>query len=276
MEGENPAGPRGSTKVDIAIDRDRLRIELTESGLREGSVVLVHCSLSAIGWVWGGADALRDTLLEILGEEHGTLVVPTQTTYTSVSSREFRREITDLDDEERQLYIKALPGFDPRTSPSENMGALAESVRTHLRAHRSAHPTASFAAVGRHAAELCASHPLDCLLGARSPLGALRDLDAGVLLLGVGFDKCTAFHLGEDAAFSDERPYCCKVGEEWKEFIGFAHRDDDFAELGARFEQACPTAVREGRVGGARTRLFPLALAAEFAERELPKLRFAH
>jgi aminoglycoside 3-N-acetyltransferase len=155
------------------------------------------------------------------------------------------------------------------------MGALAESVRTHQLARRSAHPTTSFAAVGRHAEALCAAHPLDCLLGPRSPLGALRELDARVLLLGVGFDKCTAFHLGEDAAFPGERGYRCKIGDEWADFKGFPHQDEDFAELGARFEQACPAELRRGTVGSAPTRLFTLALAADFAARQLPELRFA-
>jgi aminoglycoside 3-N-acetyltransferase len=277
MEGGNPAAPPYSIPVGgTPIDRNHLRAELTELGLRKGTTVLVHCSMRAIGRVQGGAPALRDTLLKILGQEQGTLAVPTQTGSKSVTSPEFLRAVAGLDDEERKLYLKVLPGFDARTSPSEGMGALAESVRTHPLARRSAHPTTSFAAVGRHAAALCATHPLDCLLGSRSPLGALRDLDARVLLLGVGFDKCTAFHLGEDAAFPYVRDYRCKIGEEWRDFKGFPHRDGDFAELGARFEQEHQAAVRKRDVGGAPARLFPLALAADFAARQLPKLRFVH
>jgi aminoglycoside 3-N-acetyltransferase len=267
--------PDSSIMAGTPIDRDRLRAELIGSGLREGTAVLVHCSMRKIGWVNGGAEALRDALLEILDEERGTLVVPAQTRSKSNTSTAFLNAIADLDDEERKLFLKVMPGFDPRTSPSEGMGALAESVRTHPRAYRSAHPATSFAAVGRHAEEICATHPLDCLLGARSPLGALRELDARVLLLGVGFDKCTSFHLGEEAVFRLERPYLCKIGDEWRDFTGFPHRDDDFAELGARFEQAYPADVPEGTVGAASTRLFPLAMAADFAAWQLPKLRFA-
>jgi aminoglycoside 3-N-acetyltransferase len=264
-----------STTAGMPIDRDRLRAELIGSGLREGTAVLVHCSMREIGWVEGGARTLRDTLLEILDEERGTLVVPTQTRSMSDTSTAFQNAIAGLDHEGRELYLKTMPGFDPLTSPSEGMGALAESVRIHPRAHRSAHPATSFAAVGRHAEELCAGHPLDCLLGAGSPLGALRGFDARVLLLGVGFDKCTSFHLGEEAVFRLERPYHCKIGDEWRDFTGFPHRDDDFAELGAIFEQAYPAEVRKGTVGAAPTRLFPLAMAGDFAARQLPRLRCA-
>ena len=271
MEGATDS----STMTGMPIDRDQLRAGLTESGLREGTAVLVHCSMREIGWVRGGAEALRDTLLEILDEMHGTLVVPTQTRSVSNTSTAFLEATADLDDEERELFLKVMPGFDPRTSPSEGMGALAESVRTHPRAYRSAHPTTSFAAVGRHAEQLCAEHPLDCLLGSRSPLAALGALDARVLLLGVGFDKCTAFHLGEEAAFRLERPYRCKIGDEWRDFKGFPHLDADFAELGARFKRDYPAEVREGKIGGASTHLFPLTLAADYAALQLPKLRFA-
>jgi aminoglycoside N3'-acetyltransferase len=36
-----------------------------------------------------------------------------------------------------------------------------------------------------------------CHLGERSPLGWLYAADAAILLLGVGYDACTAFHLAE-------------------------------------------------------------------------------
>jgi aminoglycoside 3-N-acetyltransferase len=256
------------------IDRRRLEADLAESGLRPGMSVLVHCSMRRIGWITGGAKALREAILGVLGAE-GTLVVPTQTRFLSVTSNDFQRAIAHLEGEDRELYRKRLRGFDPLTTPSSGMGALAEAVRKHPRAYRSTHPSTSFAAVGRHAAALCAAHPLESLLGADSPIGALRDLDGSVLLLGVGYDKCTAFHLGEVAAFSDTRPYTCKIGDAWREFQGFPHEDGDFAELGARFEAEHAARIRRGTVGDAATRLFPLALAADFAARELPDLRFA-
>ncbi|NOY81286.1 MAG: AAC(3) family N-acetyltransferase [Kiritimatiellaeota bacterium] len=57
------------TRIDIAA-------ELTALGLRRGDIVLLHSSLSSLGHVEGGADALIDAFLDVLGPE-GTLVVPT-------------------------------------------------------------------------------------------------------------------------------------------------------------------------------------------------------
>lgn len=46
-------------------------------------------------------------------------------------------------------------------------------------------------------AALSRDHPLDCRLGESSSLGRLGIVGARVLLLGVGFESYTAFHLGE-------------------------------------------------------------------------------
>ena len=279
MRGEPPA-QQYPVKVAVApMDRGLLRTELAGLGLRAGMTVLVHCSLSRVGRVAGGADTLREALLDVIGRKRGTLVVPTQTGSNSESSPEYRAAVVGLDAFGIEAHRARIKGFDPATSPSEGMGALAESVRRHRRAHRSPHPISSFAAVGRYAEKLCADHPLDCLLGPRSPLSRLAELDAGVLLLGVEYDKCTAFHLGEARALPTWLPtwqqYRCKVGEEWLDFKGLSYQDSDFAELGSRFEDKHSADVRHGRLGAATTRLFPLALAADFAEEDLPKLRFA-
>ena len=45
-------------------------------GLQKGCVVIVHSSLSKIGWVCGGPVAVILALEEVLGKE-GTLVMPT-------------------------------------------------------------------------------------------------------------------------------------------------------------------------------------------------------
>lgn len=251
-----------------------LRHDFTALGLREGMVLLVHCSLRGIGRVDGGAETVRDALLGILGDE-GTLVVPTQTRSKSTSSGEVRQSVGRLSPRERERFLGGVAGFDPARTPSEGMGALAEAVRTHPRAFRSAHPTASFAAIGRDAADLTASHPYDCVLGDRSPLGWMHRAGAHVLLLGVGFDKCTAFHLGEDSSsVSPTRSYWFKVGNGWKNVRGARdYNDSDFDELGGLFSAAHSDYLSTGLVGAAASTLFPLALAADFAEKQLPALR---
>jgi aminoglycoside 3-N-acetyltransferase len=255
------------------VDGARLRRELRSLGVRPGSVLLTHCSMHAVGLVDGGAATLLEALLKVLGER-GTLVVPTQTRSKSMSSREFLRAVSGLSPAQRESYLDLLPGFDPALSPSEGMGALSEAVRLHPGASRSTHPTTSFAAVGRQAAELTASHPLDDILGDDSPLGWMYRADAYVLLLGVEYDKCTAFHLGEDWSTAPLRSYRFKIGDKWRDVPEARNYDDsDFMELGARFEVEHKEELVFGPVGGADCRLFPLAAAARFAAKWLPETR---
>jgi aminoglycoside 3-N-acetyltransferase len=58
----------------------------------------------------------------------------------------------------------------------------------------------SFAAIGPHAAEITAPHPVDVPHGPDSPIGRTHELDAEILLLGVGHDANTTVHLAETLA----------------------------------------------------------------------------
>lgn len=272
MRDESPSKQYSARVAGKPLDRARLRTELAELGLHAGMTLLVHCSMRAIGWVDGGADALRDALLDVIDEQRGTLIVPAQTGSKSRTSSRFLAAVNGMDDAAHDAYLRLMPGFDPATSPSEGMGALAESVRTHRRARRSPHPTTSFAAVGVRA-DLCDEHPPGNLLDEQSPLGTLVKLDAKVLLLGVGFDKCTAFHLGENRSVSRVRAYDFKIGGEWRDFKALTYDDSDFRDLGERFKKDHEHDVSKGTVGDAETWLFPLAVAAWYAESELPRLR---
>ncbi len=243
--------------------RTALSRDLRALGLGSGGVVLVHASLKRLGWVCGGSVAVVQALLDVLGPT-GTLVVPTHTANNRDPSRWRDPSVP------RSWWptIRAcLPGFDPRFTPSAGMGAVAELVRTWPGAMRSAHPQTSFAALGPQAEDIVGTHDLDCHLGDRSPLGRLADLGASVLLLGVGWDRCTAFHLAEYRVPQPPRwTYSCVVmrgaDREWAVYRDVKLVDDDFAELGSAFEAADHVTV--GLVGSATSRLFTIQAATAF------------
>ena len=56
--------------------RSRLARDLEKLGLRQGGVTMVHCRMSALGRVVGGAETVVRALLDALGPE-GTLVAYT-------------------------------------------------------------------------------------------------------------------------------------------------------------------------------------------------------
>jgi aminoglycoside 3-N-acetyltransferase len=163
--------------------------------------------------------------------------------------------------------------FDAASTPSEGMGAIAEQVRTAGDSTRSVHPQTSFAALGPRATGVTAGHALNCLLGERSPLGRLYEKGAYVLLLGVGFENCSAFHLAEyRQPNAVHRRYDCRVmtedGPRWRSFLDVDLDDSDFGKLGRWLEGRVPGdrgPIARGRVGSADSRLFPLRWAVDSA-----------
>ncbi|MFI6644150.1 aminoglycoside N(3)-acetyltransferase [Streptomyces sp. NPDC050504] len=254
-----------------------LTSQLRALGVTEGGVLMVHASLRALGRPTGGADTVLRALLAAVGPT-GTLVVPSFTTDNSDSSPEFRKRVAGLDEAGVQRVRETMPPFDAGSTPAPLMGVLSETVRLSREALRSDHPQTSFAALGPYAEKIASAHRPDCHLGEDSPLARLYELDAQVLLLGTGYDRCTAFHLAEYRVPSAPyRNYSCVITEggarTWWTYWDVVLDDSDFAALGADFEREVPGAVRAGQVGEAHCRLLGLPDAVDFAVRWMPTHR---
>jgi aminoglycoside 3-N-acetyltransferase len=118
-------------------------------------------------------------------------------------------------------------------------------------------------------------HSRECHLGFDSPLGVLARRNAQVLLLGVGYEKTTAFHLAEYRVDPVSRTYCSKIletrGEDdrtarWVEYQGIWLDDSDFELIGKNME-AQTSFVRRGMVGDTASVCFPMIDAVQFAEK---------
>jgi aminoglycoside 3-N-acetyltransferase len=248
-------------------------------GVRNAGLLLVHSSLCSLGFVVGGPVAVVQALLDVLGPD-GTLVVPTFTSSNGDPSRWARTRKQAVPQEWWQTIRDHLPAFDPRVTPSEGVGVIAETVRTWPGAYRSDHPQTSFAAIGRDARRITAGHHRDCHLGPDSPLGRLAETDGTkILLLGVPYAVCTAFHLGEylrpDPPMRDYECVVLREGERaWYRFTDVSLDDGDFQRLGEDFEAAAkPGTVLRGRVGDADCRLLDLRAAVAFTRDWLPRHR---
>ncbi|WP_326550004.1 aminoglycoside N(3)-acetyltransferase [Micromonospora sp. NBC_01813] len=246
--------------------RESLRRELAGLGVPAGATLLVHSSLRSLGFVCGGPVTVVQALTDVLTPA-GTLVVPAQTPDNRDPSRWTHRAVP------RDWWptIRAhLPPFDPVTHDCRAMGLVAETVRTWPGSVRSGHPQTSFAAVGSRASELMARHDLDSELGEGSPLAAVAAAGGHVLLLGVGYERCTAFHLAEYRLPMPppRREQACVmlVGgrPRWVRYDGADLDASDFAQLGADFERDTG-AVSVGAVGSAVARLLPVAAAVDYA-----------
>lgn len=264
-----------TTAPTVRHSRSGLAGQLSELGVERSGVLLVHASMRAVGSVSGGVRTVVAALRDALGG-HGTLVVPAFTPENSDTSRHYLDRVRGLSDRAREAVRASMPPFDPATSAAPSMGRLAEAVRLTEGAVRSDHPQTSFAALGPSARKLMTHHRPDCHLGEDSPLARLYDLRAHVLMLGTGFDTCTAFHLGEyRVPAPPRRTYRCVVTvggrRRWWEYEDVALDDSDFAALGADFARSGNGAtVRIGPVGSSTSRLFRFTDAVDFAARRLP------
>ena len=147
-------------------------------GLRVGDGVMLHCSLSSMGRVEGGARTVVEAFLEVLGTE-GTLMVPT-------------------------FIFSSATYFDPVATPSR-CGAITEAARLHPRAIRSYHPTHAVAVIGPNAADLVAGDEYARALGSGCALHRMIEAGGKVFLLGVGQGTNSAIHIGEDFAGDPDR-----------------------------------------------------------------------
>jgi aminoglycoside 3-N-acetyltransferase len=246
------------------VTRRSLAAGLRDLGVHPGELLLVHSSLSSLGWVCGGAVAVVQALLDALGPD-GTLVVPTQSGNLSDPALWSDPPVPEQWWEEIRT---AMPAYDPLVTPTRGVGVIPETVRTWPGARRSAHPQTSFAAIGPRAAEVTDGHAADCRLGERSPLARLEAAGARVLLLGAGYASCTCFHLAEYRIPAPRVAVGRPGPHGWEVVTEVSITSDRFDELGHDFERDRP--VVRGRVGAATARLFPLADAVAYAERWLP------
>ncbi|MFE2379084.1 aminoglycoside N(3)-acetyltransferase [Streptomyces sp. NPDC059398] len=240
-------------------------------GVTEGTTLLVHAALGGTGL---DARALRDALLEVLGDD-GTLVVPAFTPENSTTSAAHLRQTAGLTEEARARFLDAMPAFDPARTPCPGMGRLAECVRLSPGAVRSGHPQTSFAALGARAEELVKDHPADCHLGEDSPLGRLAAAGAQELMINVGFGVCTSFHLAEYRIPDiPTQLYRCVVStggrRQWFEYRDIALDDSDFELIGADFPRG---SLREGKLGRAAAMVFPIREAVGHAQQWMTEKR---
>ena len=225
-------------------------------GLEAGASVLVHSSLSSLGYVEGGADTLIDALLEAVSP-NGTVLVPTLTGSEA-------------------LNAENPPFYDPSETPCWT-GRIPETLRQRPDAVRSLHPTHSVAAIGARAQALTQDHEFSITpCGPDSPYGRLARTGGHILLLGVTHSVNTTMHHVEEIVGV---PYHMqpglvaariKTGEHVRTIHTMLHRygpqrcfermEPVFRERGIQ---------RDGRIGQAQVRLIDTRRMVEITRQAL-------
>ncbi|MGP1428244.1 MAG: aminoglycoside N(3)-acetyltransferase [Treponema sp.] len=229
---------------------------LTDIGLKQGDVVIVHTSLKSIGYVCGGAQAVIEALIETVTSE-GTIVMPTQ------SWKNLDPETGVHWDAEKSDWDKIRgnwPAYDKHLTPTNTMGAVAEMFRQWPGSIRTDHPARSVCAWGKHAKYIAAEHTLSNIFGEGSPIAKLYELDANVLLLGVGYDKNTSIHLADVRAKYPGKHDCIEHSailengkRVWKAYKTLFVDGEDFEKIGNAFDKTNLATI--GKVCNADARL---------------------
>lgn len=170
----------------IKVTRADIREAFRRIGVKAGDTVMLHSSLSSMGTVVGGADAVIDGVLEAVGPT-GTVAAPALC----------------HSQPERGNYV--FDTWDLGTSPCYT-GAVAEALRQRPESVRSDHATHSVAAIGARAVELTADHGAAGLrqgpfgpraFAAESPWERLAEWNAAYCFIGVTFRVNTMVHYVE-------------------------------------------------------------------------------
>jgi aminoglycoside 3-N-acetyltransferase len=158
---------------------DSVIAQLQGMGLRAD--VMVHGSISNIGKLDKPVPDLVKELVRIVDVTQHTLLVPALPYNTTMVE-----------------YLEGAPSFDVRTAKNA-MGAIPNLVMGMPGALRSVHPSHSVVAVGPRAEHYVAEHQLDSTpFASRSPFLKLTVQRGQILLIGVGLNSVTCFHVYED------------------------------------------------------------------------------
>lgn len=204
--------------MNPSLTRNDIQRGLSELGLTEGDIVLLHSSLSSFGAVDGGAETVVGAFLSVLGES-GTLVTPTFGEL-GIITKIVRR------------HPRAVRGNHPMASVAA-IGADAERIcKDHWKAET--------------------SHGQD------TPYVRIADLGGYVCLAGVDQDRNTTLHTAEVILrlpyLSDRtRTFTTDQGEVTRTFRFFPGPHRDFIGLDRMLRRR--GIVRMGRIGNAVIRL---------------------
>ncbi len=241
--------------------KSSLKQQLQSLGIQAGDKLIIHASLKSMGWIAGGAQTVVEALMETVTEV-GTLVMPAQSTDNSDPVYWMEPPVPQ---NWHQPIRDTLPAYDPYLSGMRGMGKIAECFHRHPLTVRSLHPSHSFMAWGSKATSWMSEQPLEDSFGKNSPLAKMLQADVKILLIGVGFDSCTALHYAEfvqeTRATSPQGAAMLLGGKRvWQTYDCVEMDAERFPEIAKAF----PGVISEGQLGQAETHLVEMKPLVDF------------
>ena len=242
--------------------------DLRALGVKRGDTLIVHSSMSRLGWVCGREVAVIQVLRRAVGP-FGRIVMPAHTGDNSDPAQWCNPPVPES---WIPIIRENMPAYDRRMSPTRGIGRIAECFRRMPGVRRSAHPQVSWAACGWGASWLLHGHSFERpAFGERSPLKRMCRCNAKALLLGVGYGNCTALHMAETLWGGAPRvtvgAACKRHGRRvWLTSEEIDFDDEVFPEIGKAYEAEGGEA-RHGKAALAEATLVPIRPLIDFGVR---------
>jgi aminoglycoside 3-N-acetyltransferase len=160
----------------VSITFEDIKLGFENLGFSRGHRIMVHSSLSSLGWVEGGPEAVITALMELVGSE-GTILMPSFN-----HGAPFNRNGSGI--------------YGPLKTPCTN-GRITDTFWRMKGVCRSLNPTHPFASWGKDAERYTKDHHLTLTMGEDSPLGIITRDDGYQINLGTSHNTTTAKHLAE-------------------------------------------------------------------------------
>ncbi|HIP31812.1 MAG TPA: AAC(3) family N-acetyltransferase [Crocinitomicaceae bacterium] len=164
------------------ITKENLISDFQKSGISPGDTVLIHASMSKIGYLENGPQTFVEAIIEFVGKG-GNVLMP--------SSPNAKMQLD---------FIREHPVFDVLNSPSR-LGAISEYFRALHETKRSLNATEPVCAFGKNADYLTEGHFGEITpYTSNSPFARITEFDGKILYIGVTLDNAgTNLHTLEDA-----------------------------------------------------------------------------
>ena len=160
------------------ISKNDLIRDLKALGLSSIDNIIIHVSMSKIGWIIGGEVTLLQALQSFFCE--GTIVMVTQTGDLS-DPKQWKNP--PVPSSWINTIIENMPAYDTYATPPNRLGRLPRLFYNANDVFRSDHPMDSFAAWGKHAKEVTSYCDYHCAFGDKSPIKYMIDYDFKMLMI---------------------------------------------------------------------------------------------
>jgi len=149
-------------KYRVILTKKEIKKSLEKLGIKKGDKIMVHSSLSAIGYVKGGPKAVCEAFMEVVGKD-GVVMMPS-----------FNH---------RKIFIDNPSAYySPLETPTTN-GIIPDTFWRMKGVYRSLNPTHAFAVWGKNAKDFVKEHHKGLTMGKGSPLYLLEKAGGKIILI---------------------------------------------------------------------------------------------